>query len=344
MEAPGPEVLFVLREGDDPAQLRTLAANVRSVTIQDHELQLPILPAHVTKLVLLRVNLVGPVVLSEGLRELDLDETTSLRPIGLWTLPASLREIYISACELKYLDLSHSQIKELHLIDQATDSSWIKLPASLKIMEIQECPFRSLPKLPAGLESLEITECLELEDFSGARDARILSLDYSCQYQPAGWVPPLALYENFSELRHLAINSVSGFFPEISLTHLKELSFFNCDSREPVEVNAPNLETLLFENSPDIQLRGNYSSGVTKITLSDHEVFPEGDGWDSLESIRVYVYDQEAELELPQLPWLRNLVTNKPVLTNGVLVSNILEYKQAWRMRRRVKRVQGQFY
>jgi len=191
-----------------------------------------------------------------------------------------------------------------------------------------------LPKLSAGLEALEIIECPSIEDFSGARDARILSLNFSTGREPMNPASPLALYENFSELRRLSIGSIAGSYPEISLTHLKELSFYNCKSREPIEVNAPNLEILSFEESPDVQLRGNYSTGVTELTLGGYGTFPEGEGWDSLETVRVYSDDPDSKVELPQLPWLRKLETKGgPVLTNGVEVSNILEYKQAWQMR-----------
>ena len=342
MEAPVPEVLFILNGRDDLAQLQTLAADVNTVTILHREFQLPVLPARVTKLTLIGVKLLGAVTLTEGLKELHIHQSTSTRPIGLWTLPASLEVFQLSSSEFKYLDLSRSQLKELQLTEQETHSSRIKLPASLKFMELQQCWFRRLPKLSAGLEALEIIECPSIEDFSGARDARILSLNFSTGREPMNPASPLALYENFSELRRLSIGSIAGSYPEISLTHLKELSFYNCKSREPIEVNAPNLEILSFEESPDVQLRGNYSTGVTELTLGGYGTFPEGEGWDSLETVRVYSDDPDSKVELPQLPWLRKLETKGgPVLTNGVEVSNILEYKQAWQMRRRVKRVQN---
>jgi len=328
-------IRFELLADDDVAQLLTLPDNVTDLFIERRELQLPALPAHVKVLTLWKVKLLGQVVMAEGLQRLELSECSSDLPINEWMLPASLTTLEVAASEFDSLDLSDLSVKMLVLYKQYTASWKTKLPASLKALTIINGWYAKLPTLPASLETLEIDSCGALSDFSSAREVKIVSLSVSRMS-----ASDLALYDNFSELRELVINEVEDRFPEISLTHLRRLKFRNCGFRLPIEVNAPNLETLLLEDSA-VEVRGDLS-GVTSVIMDNHSSLPEVDGWDSLTSVELEYVSEWPVAKLPHIPRLKRLVL-KPlegeeiIETNGVRVSNLREYKEAWSFTSRKK-------
>jgi len=311
--------------------------------LKPEAVRLPLLPAHVTGLCLQNVTLVGPVAFSEGLIYLMLDLVESEVPIEEWQFPASLRTIEIRKSKFTTLDLSQTRLTELTLERQKTHNGRIVLPPSLLILGLNHCWFRKLPRIPASLKSLWLVDCSRVTDFSPASEVKIedLSTDRS--------VP---LYANFPELIGLTLTDVKGGFSEISLTHLRYLRFSDCVITEPVELNAPNLVEITFYNSDQVPIRGNFAESVAKISLRGHSSFPGDEDWASLTTLEIRNVERRpygpeqgsaatvTEVELPCLPWLRRLAVAEPVLTNGVMISNLYEYKEAWGMTRRAKRPQ----
>ena len=319
---------------DNLPLLRNLDPRVTHVSIYDtrpNVIQSARLPSHVTQLFLENVALSGPVAFTEGLRYLHLEKVKSKVPIGEWQLPASLETIFIEKCKFTTIDLSRSQIKELVLLKQRTDSDKISLPESLIHLDLRMHWRQMLPLIPAGLKEFVLTGRVPINDFSPVKAAKITSLTID---------RAVPFYEYFPDLVRLRYIGNRQEPCEISLTHLTYLCFGGMIT-EPIELNVPNLEEISFEYTGRVPLRGNFADEVRTMTLKGATPFPDEQEWPSLEELILENTWEKSVADLPRLPWLRWLTLDTPVLTNGVMVSNLREYKEAWGTTRRVKRPQN---
>lgn len=289
---------------------------------------LPPLPKSVVVLTIMDAELVGDVVIGEGVEVLHLYKVTSEVPLSGWTWSRSLVELFIDRCDYPVVDLRASSLEVLSLQSSKVGGDLVLLPASLSELNIYEPTFSELPRLPANLESLTLSYHESITDYSGAMGAKVKTL------QIGNAIP---LYEYFSEVRELIVPYLEGRAPEISLTHLESLAFEECEFDGPVEINAPNLKTLKIGYCEDIDLQGAFTDEVTTLILDHYHGFPESDDWFSLKRLEIKS-DPEFITDVPHLPWLKWLTVSEPVRTNGIMVSTLREYRAAWGMGTRKKR------
>lgn len=312
------------------AQLDELALDVKAVTIADirEGFELPLMPAHVKLLTLSDVHLVGPVAFTEGLIEMYLTFTSEV-PLNEWQWPVSLQYISIAHTHIPVIDLRESGVAEVALSRSLTPVDQVFLPEGLSKLMLFRQNYRELPRLPPTLTFLSIARCLELTDLSRARDVAITELATDAVFP---------LYENFAELTKLTLSRLVDSMPEISLTHLRKLRFIRCRVTDPIEVNAPNLESLILWSGGPLNLQGSFAENVTRLRLLNYGAFPTDGDWSHLEELIVDSMLADNVIDVPELPWLRRLTVDHALRTNGVMVTTLREYKQAWNSLRRKKR------
>jgi len=136
-------------------------------------------------------------------------------------------------------------------------------------------------------------------------------------------------------------NVLAPILPSFKLKHLRQLTLNQSSTRDPVVIDAPELEVLRIINgdylSQQIEISADSWIGdsLVELTLERVRKFPPIEDWNRLESLTV----RGAEIELPRIQWLRELNLDQPLLTNGQMVKTIDEYKQAWKATGRAKRV-----
>lgn len=314
------------------AQLNDLALDVKAVYIGSirESFELPLMPAHVKMLSLDNAHLVGPIAFTEGLIKLYLGGSDAEMPFNAWQWPASLWYISIDRSRASVIDLRRSGITEVVLSQVWTPVDQVLLPEGIRKLTLFYQDYTRLPRLPSSLRVLSISYCLSLTDLSRARGIAITNLVTDVA---------LSLYENFSELTKLSLWKLVDSAPEISLTHLRKLRFVACYTTDPIEVNAPNLESLTLRSSGPLKLRGSFAENVTRLHLRDCAAFPGDEDWSHLEELVVNDTPTNAVIDVPELPWLRQLTVDMPVQSNGVMVATLREHKAAWNQTRRNKRV-----
>lgn len=283
-------------------------------------IELPQLPAHVEDLRLEYVVVSNIPHFTEGLKRLWIAGDVTNNSLAQWVFPSTLE--YFSYVEFDgEADLRSVTAKNISVIPIQDTVDMVIFPEAIDELELRE-EFVELEIIPQSVTILEIPEARGVSD-RGIVFPEMESLTH-------GGIRSALVKKIFPNLKRLGYHK-SRISDTIVHPEVLELVLDRCEGDMPVRLDIPKLESLVVFGSyyrRDVHLSKNTQLGETlvELTLDRVETFPIETEWERLESVTLI----DTTLELPFIRWLKTLDTNRPVVTNGVSVANINEYKSAW--------------
>ena len=353
--------LFITGEGE-VNELQDMPSSVARIIIQNctrPQFRIPTLPAHVKELGLVGVQIRAPLILAEGLEVLTMSRVDTDVPLTHWIFPASLKMTKIAYWGELILDLRAVTSPAITLWDLRHDGDRLLLPESLASLVVESTVIDSIklffpdrledvpvqargaiPQhraifLPPYLEAISLVGISDLGLAGKSRTTKLKDVSIRQMHN----TPDLVRF--FPRLESLYLGNVAPrAFPSLKLEHLRQLTLNQSSTRDPIVIDAPELETLHIISgdypSQRVKISEESSIGGTlvELTLEHVQEFPPIEDWNRLEVLTV----TDSEIELPKIQWLRELEVDKPLLANGIRVNDLDEYKQAWGATGRAKR------
>jgi len=352
---------------ENEAELASLPLSVTKVEIETCSVSQLSLPWHVKQLYLREVEILGAVVLGEGLEEIHFEGVTTALPLSDWVFPASLKLASFRDYHGSVLDLKTVTAATICLYGLGASKQAVILPEALDHLVIDgryqpEAPFRvAFPKpgadlgllppgglpvrfvnLPARLRALTLANVANIEILD---ESQTESLSQVTLEKVGGY---FRMKDLFPEVESLSLKEMRFYiFPKLNLPRLRELTIERCSSSYTVALKAANLESLTIINGTreldwivlDCQFPSNLGPHLRSLILVRVPRLPLVSEWEALEELSItglskYLVFEE---ELPFIPLLGELTIDWPLITNNYEVRDLDEYKQAWGLRTRRK-------
>lgn len=318
--------MAVVRINDSKVLMQPLPRDVTEVVIFDlfspfNRVVLPQFPSTVTKLTLRHVLLGGPVTLSDGLRELTLEAVETETPLDSWSYPGSLQHVIVKRSP---------HLSDLRAITAGTIS-------------VSTWGYRKLIQLPEALDELRLTNHLSGGTIGITHSPHLRKLVLTGAADRAGRSLTLVtrqlipLEEYWPNLEVLVIDSPATVIARpLNIPRLRELTLKRANTRGPMAINCPMLESLTVDDydvmdlsNPDTTL----GQTLTNLELVHRYAFPAAREWKRLETLTI----TGPSIELPLIPKLRELNISSSMIANGYEVNSLSEYRQAWGLSTRSK-------
>jgi len=317
------------------AELEHMPTSVKQVSINAkfRRMRLPRFKAHVKIISLYDdATLEGPVIFHEGLEILRMSNVSTETPMAYWSFPASLIRLDAYKWTEQPLDLRACTADQISLVDFGPGDE-VLLPDVLDQLEIGGEGGWLIPRLPPNLRTLLLSDSDYSFQYRAEANPSVETLIMGGnQALPSTW-------DIFPNLAELELSEYRGL-RRLDLPTVQKLTLSDWKGRTVLRVIAPELETLVITHRK-IRRVPTFDDvlvtlGQTVVALELKEVrgFPEIDNWDRLSSVTI----TRCELELPYIQWLEELILDRPVQTNGVMIETIDEYKAAWGFRSKAKR------
>ena len=329
--------LSIHRPGEMP-RLYQIADTVTGVRIINGgritSLHLPPLPPQVKTLIIENHRVEEPLRFEEGLETLELRNITVVGSMANWIFPASLQRIKIGNWN-QDLDLRTVTAPTITLFRSGGASYQVRLPEALDDLVINGRSALGGVQFPPYLRKLSLGATSNLPGLSQVSPSVI---DLSLNSSMIAFDFDLA----FPELEVLKLRDYAPVgVASLRLSRLRELTLAANIGDRPLVIDCPELESLLVAGTawaePDLSAPGSsFGQTLTRLELKLVSKFPAAREWERLTSLAV----SNSEVELPFIRWLDELVTDRPLLTNGVMVETLDEYKQAWGFTKTAKRAQ----
>lgn len=319
------------------------------VISRGRDVRLPRWPANVKSLGLMTLNMVGPVVIEEGIETIKWNFSSTEVPLVRWVFPRSLKLFSSRANETNRpaLDLRSvtaptivvrgGAVGPLRLPEALEDFSFFRVANDSRLLLVTERDYLSnhadgdVIVLPPYLETLRLSRPTNIEIEAPNTSVRTLVIS-----DPLNTTSDFCQW--FPNLEALTLSNIGSLPLKIDSPSLREVTISIDHMRPRVRVACPELETLTVIPSTSLALQGIVIEdiGVASISLVlvgiqnilDCEFISRVDT----------LIVRNSSAVLPFIENLTELELDTPLVTNGYEVRDIFEYKQAWGQSRRKKR------
>lgn len=310
------------------ADLDQVPPTVTSLTLDysDQAVPLPEIGPGVKTLILRGGRFSGQVRFPEGLESIELHDVGGTMPMVRWIYPTTLKSFKAFTVNGHLLDLRSVTAPE---VTASNPSKWPRFYFSdtVESLDLDSRYSPYFPVLPHYLRKLKIHE-LELDikyDKAVYPTVEELETGYVMESIPVG-----IMFPNIE--KYTIRMRWDPVWTPLDFPKLRELTFSESSSREAIEIIAPELERLTIwgYDRHKVQLDPKLNTlGATLTSISLYgqgAEFPEAEEWERLSSVTV----AKTSVVLPFIRWLDTLELDRPSTTNGVDVSNLEEYREAW--------------
>jgi len=336
-------------------------------------LPLPRFPPQIKTIKLIRVSGDMTIVFPEGLEKIQLHEMSLDADANKWVFPSTLEKVKVRDSVGDWIDLSAVTAPAIKMASVTSELESISFPDSLDRLSLTGDMYDGqvelifplttddwqwyraaawqkafdaydedgeeyhspwdypslLILLPPQLRSLHLSSFVGIEDIQ--RPATIYLTEVHLKEIES--LPPLE--KLFPAVETLTLEGMA-LFPKLELLRLRSLVLIDCYSELSLTLACPELESLTISNDTTVTrlylIDEDTGLGATLVTLNLTRVegFPAAVEWERLESVTI---EDSERIDLPFIRWLSELELDRPTLTNGVMVSNLEEYRMAWGMK-----------